>query len=160
MQPLLRTLAFGSVLVLATPAPTLTAQVTDRAIGTWTLDVAKSKFNLAPAPKSLTLSYEKAGQGITVSTKGVDAHGNATATSYTAKYDGKDYPVTGAPDYDAVSLKQTDASTVQVTRRKGGNIVASLQRVVSADGKVMTITTKGTDAKGQAATDLGVFEKQ
>jgi hypothetical protein len=156
----LRTLAFGSLLVVAIPAPRLTAQVTDRAIGTWTLDVAKSKYNLTAAPKSLTLSYEKAGQGITVSTKGVDGQGNATATSYTANYDGKDSPITGAPDYDTVSLKRIDASTVQVTRKKGGKVVATVQRLVSADGKVMTITTKGTDAKGQTATDIGVFEKQ
>jgi hypothetical protein len=160
MQPLLRTLAFGSVLAILVPAPALTAQAADRAIGTWTLDVAKSKYNLSSAPKSLTLTYEKAGQGLTVTTKGVDGQGNATATSYTANYDGKDSPATGAPDYDTVSLKGIDASTVQITRKKGGKVVATLQRVVSADGKVLTITTKGTNATGQTASDVGVFEKQ
>jgi hypothetical protein len=156
----MRALAFGSVLAILGPATVLTAQGTDRAIGSWKLDVAKSKYELSPMPKSLIVTYEKAGQGLKVSTKGVDGQGNPTTTGYTANYDGKDNPAMGGPDYDMVSLMQTDASTVQITRKKGGKVVATLQRVVSADGKVLTITTTGTNAKGQPAKDVGVFEKQ
>jgi hypothetical protein len=32
--------------------------------------------------------------------------------------------------------------------------------VVSKDGKVMTITAKGTDADGHAFSDMRVFDKQ
>jgi hypothetical protein len=160
MRSLLRTLAFGSTVAILVPASTLTAQASDRAIGAWTLDVAKSKYNLTAMPKSLTLTYTKTGQGLTVSTTGVDGQGNPTATGYTANYDGKDHPATGSGDYDTVSLTQVDASTVQATRKKAGKVVTTFQRVVSADGKVMTITTKGTNAKGQAATDVGVFDRQ
>jgi hypothetical protein len=160
MPSLLRTLAFGSVLGTLAPTAALTAQVTDRAIGTWTLDVAKSKYNVTALPKSLTLTYKKSGPGLTVSTTGVDAQGKPTATGYTANYDGKDYPATGSPDYDTVALTQVDASTVQATRKKRGKVASTFQRVVSADGKVLTLTTKGTTAAGQMATDVGVFERQ
>jgi hypothetical protein len=33
-------------------------------------------------------------------------------------------------------------------------------RAISRDGKVMTITTKGTNAKGQTVNDVEVFEKR
>jgi hypothetical protein len=160
MPPLSRSLAVGSMLAILVPTAALTAQTTDRAIGSWTLDVAKSEYSLTAKPKSLTVTYATAGQGLTVSTKGVDAQGNPTSTGYTANYDGKDYPATGTSDYDTVQLTRVSASTVHITRKKGGKVVATVQRVVSADGKVLTITTKGTDAKGQPATDVGVFEKQ
>jgi hypothetical protein len=32
--------------------------------------------------------------------------------------------------------------------------------VISKDGKVMTITTKGTNAKGQAVNNVQVIDKQ
>jgi hypothetical protein len=160
MPPLSRSLAVGTMLAILAPATSLAAQTTDRAIGSWTLDVAKSAYSLTAAPKSLTVTYATARQTLTVSTKGVNAQGNPTSTGYTAGYDGKDYPATGSPDYDMVSLTRISASTVNITRKKGGKVVATLKRVVSPDGKVLTITTKGTNAKGQTATDVGVFEKQ
>jgi hypothetical protein len=41
-------------------------------------------------------------------------------TAYTANYDGKDYPVTGNPDWDMVSLKRINANTVEFTRKRAG----------------------------------------
>ena len=35
-----------------------------------------------------------------------------------------------------------------------------LTRVVSQDGKTMTITSKGTNAQGQTVNNVNVFEKQ
>lgn len=160
MRSHLRTLALGTVLAIMAPGLALTAQGTDRAIGSWSLDLAKSKYDLTALPKSLTVTYALSGQVLTVSTKGVDAQGNPTATGYTATYDGKDAPATGGASYDVVSVMRIDASTVKITRKKGGKAVATVTRVVSQDGKVLTITTVGTDAKGQTAKDVGVFERQ
>jgi hypothetical protein len=38
--------------------------------------------------------------------------------------------------------------------------MATGTRVVSKDGKTLTITTKGTNAKGQAYTDVELFDKK
>jgi len=160
MQSHLRTLTLGTVLAIMAPGLSLTAQVTDRAIGSWSLDLAKSKYELTAAPKSLTVTYTLAGKVLTVATKGVDAQGNPTATGYTSAYDGKDVPSTGGTNYDMVSMTQINASTVKITRKKGTTTVATLTRVVSADGKVLTITTVGTNAQGKTAKDIGVFERQ
>ena len=39
-------------------------------------------------------------------------------------------------------------------------MVQTLRRVVSQDGKTMTVTTKGTNTQGQAMNNVAVFEKQ
>jgi hypothetical protein len=134
----------------------------DPAVGTWELNVAKSKYDPGPAPKSSTLTIEAAGQGAKVTAKGIDAAGNPTGSQYTTAYDGKDVPVTltGSQDYDTVSFKRTDARTIEGTRKKAGKVVQTYSRVVSEDGKTMTITTKGTNAKGQTVHNVTVYEKK
>jgi hypothetical protein len=92
--------------------------------------------------------------------KGIDAEGKPTLVQYTAKYDGKDYPVTGAQDFDAIALKRVDAVTAQATLKKGGKVTQTTTRVVSKDGKTLTLTTTGTNAKGQAVNNVLVFDKR
>ena len=112
------------------------AQV-DPSVGTWQLNVAKSKYDPGPAPKSNTVTIEAAGAGAKVTAKGVDAAGNPTGTQYTTSYDGKDTPITltGSQDYDAVAFKRIDARTIEGTRKKAGKVVQTYSRVVSQDGK-------------------------
>jgi hypothetical protein len=134
----------------------------DPSVGTWQLNVAKSKYDPGPAPKSNTLTIEAAGQGVKVNTKGIDAAGNPTGTQYATALDGKDTPVTltGSTDYDTVALKRIDERTVEGTRKKAGKVVQTYSRVVSQDGKTMTITTKGTNAKGEKVNNVVVYEKK
>ncbi len=96
----------------------------------------------------------------TVTTEFVNADGTRTATEYTANFDGKDYPLTGSQIADTVSLKRSNARTTVRTDKKGGKVAQTLRRVVSKDGKTMTVTTKGTNAQGQAVNNVALFEKQ
>jgi len=160
MQPLVRALAFGAVLTLGFPTMRLSAQATDPASGTWELNLAKSKFSPGPPPKSQTRTFEVTGADVKYTLKGIDAEGKPTLVHYTAKYDGKDYPVTGSQDFDAISLKRVDAGTAQATLKKGGKVIQTATRVVSKDGKTLTLTTIGTNAKGQAVNNVLVFDKR
>jgi hypothetical protein len=137
----------------------LAAQGSDPIVGTWVLNVAKSKFTPGPAPKSESRTYVMAGQEIKATSKGVDGDGKATAGEWTIVYDGKDRAMTGDPDADLLSLKRVDAFTTEFTEKKAGQVVITGTRTISRDGKVMTITTKGTNAKGQTIDNVLVFEK-
>jgi hypothetical protein len=148
-----------AVVIASALAFTVSAQAGSE-IGTWKLNVAKSKYSPGPAPKSQTVTFAAAGQGIKVTTEGVAADGSKTAQSYTANYDGKDVVLTGSATSDHVSLKRINATTVERTDKKAGKVVQTITRVVSADGKTMTITTKGTNAQGQAVHNVGVYDKQ
>ncbi len=159
MQSRLRTILFGTTLTVLVPVGALMAQGKDPILGTWQLDVSKSKYDPGPGPKMLTLTYEAVGDGIKVTTNGTDGTGKPIATEYTAKYDGKDNPVSGEADYDVVSLKRVSPLSVTITRKKNGKVVQTVTRVVSADGKLLTVTVKGTNAKGQTVHDVAVYER-
>jgi hypothetical protein len=133
---------------------------TDPLIGTWKLNLAKSKFSPGPPPKSQTVTYEAVGQGVKVTVKGTDAEGKPIDAQYTGNYDGKDYPVTGNPNWDTISLKRIDAYTVEFTRKKAGKVVGTGTSVVSKDGKTRTITTEEINAKGEKISNTAVFEKE
>lgn len=147
-------------LLLGVGVASLSAQAADLRIGTWKLNVAKSKFSPGPPPQSLTVKVEPSGKGEKVSTEGVAADGKPTMTGYTASFDGKDYPLTGSQIADKVSLKRIDARTTERTDKKDGKVAATLKRVVSQDGKTLTVTVKGTNAQGQAMNNVLVFDKQ
>ena len=158
--------SFGVVqtlgVVLITGVVSLSAQASDPRIGTWKLNVAKSKYSPGPAPQSLTMKVEAAGLGEKVTAEFVSADGTRVTTGYTANFDGKDYPLTGSPIADTVSLKRVNARTTIYTDKKRGKVVQTLTLTwtVSQDGKTMTVTAKGTNAQGQAVNNMALFEKQ
>ncbi len=71
-----------------------------QSVGTWKLNPAKSKFQESQSPKSQTVAYEAAGEGIKVTVDTTPADGPAIHYAYTADYDGKDVPVVGNPNAD------------------------------------------------------------
>ena len=88
-------------------ATTIMLWAADPFVGTWKLNLAKSKYSPGPPPKNLTVTYEATENGIKATTEGVNAEGKPVATTYTGTYDGKDTPVTGtgAP-YDTIALNE------------------------------------------------------
>lgn len=134
----------------------------DPLIGTWKFNLAKSKYNPGPPPKSQTLTYEAAGQGLKGAVQGTSAEGAPIKIEFTnaGTYDNKDYPVKGSQDFDASAYKRVDTYTVEFTRKTAGKIVQTGTRVLSKDGKTLTVTTKGVNAKGQSINTVAVYEKQ
>ena len=132
----------------------------DPHVGTWVLNVAKSKFTPGPPPKEQTTVYAMAGQGIKLSSKAVSADGKPTMVDLSAMFDGKDHPVTGNPDYEAAMMKRVDSHTIEFTRKKGGKVVQTATSAVSKDGKTRTVTTTGVNAQGQKIDTVAVYEKK
>ena len=133
----------------------------DPFVGTWRLNLAKSKYSPGPAPKGTTSTYEAAGKGYKVTVKTEPASGPAQEWSYTSNLDGKDSPITGNnPNADTIAAKRIDANTIEAVSKKGGKITTTQKNVVAADGKTRTVTTTGTDAQGQKINNVAVYEKQ
>jgi hypothetical protein len=80
---------------------------------------------------SLLTTYKTSGDQITMS--------DPTGAGYTAKFDGSDYPVHGAYDYDAVSLKKINAHTFEETDKRDGTVTDVSTITISANGKTMTV---------------------
>ena len=162
-------LGLCSVVLLAqTPAPGR-----DPIIGTWNLNLQKSKYNGAPAPRSGVRRYEVTEDGfINYISVGVDSHGSPTFNQATYKYDGKDYPVYSAanlPLFSATGVKPgtqayrvIDANTVALTPKDNtGRITFTgiRTRAVSRDGKTLTDIQKGTNAQGDAVDIVQIFDR-
>src|SRR4051794_30212666 len=107
------TTAFASMLAALLGGAVL-AQTTDSQVGTWKLNVAKSKYSPGPVPKSATTKIEAAGASTKVVVDQTLADGTTRHFEFTANYDGKDNPVTGDnPDADMVARTRINANTVQ-----------------------------------------------
>ena len=155
----LQNLATLAIAVVITSA-SVQAQPKDPALGTWVLNVAKSKFSPGPAPKSQTRTYTIAGDKVAATFEGVGADGKPLKIEFTATADGKDYAYKGDPAADAISFRRIDANTVEASVKKGGKEVHHATRVISKDGKTMTVTMTGKDAKGQALHNVLVFDRK
>jgi hypothetical protein len=131
---------------------------TEPVMGTWKLDVAKSTYKPGPAPKSTTIVVEPAGKGIKVAIDAVQGDGSPLKWGFTSLRDGKtEAPVTGNPMFDTVTTtKESDTAGTNVYK-KGGKVVMTTKLAIK--GNTMTVTSEGTDAKGQAVHNVAVYTK-
>ena len=150
MKRLLTVLGVVSVGVAASAA-TLAQTQRDAHIGTWKLNVAKSKFNPGPGYKSETRTYEPTADGYKFQGERVNPDGSTQKYGFTVKYDNKDYPITGKDPggADTIAVKLVDANHIESTSKKGGEVLYTSKVAVSQDVKVMTITRKGKNPDGE-----------
>jgi len=145
-----------AVLVVVAWAAAL-AQGQDPLVGTWKLNPDKSTGTY----KSGTSVFEAAGDGIKGTVDLVGAEGTAYRWTFTAKYDGKDSPVTGNnPFGDTIAISRVNPNTVKIAIKHAGKETVTQTIVVAPDGKTRTTTTKGKDAKGQQIDGMSFYEKQ
>jgi len=137
-----------------------TATAADVTAGTWKLNAAKSKYVPATQARYETVTIETAGDNMKVTLDGTDSAGKKVHAEWTGKYDGKDYPVTGSPDLESLAYRRVNDRSYQVTGKRGGKTVTSTKIVYSADGKTRTVTSRGTNAKGQRTSSTAVYDKQ
>jgi hypothetical protein len=159
MNKLLKAFLIGAAIAGGLGAAAPAADQPDPVIGKWTLNVAASKFMPGPAPKSQTRTYTQSAQGTVMKYTGVSASGSTVSGSSTYKYDGKDYPVTGSPDYDTLAPRRLNGS-VRIDLKKGGKVVGTTIRTLSAHNKVLTLSSKGKDVKGGTFDNVLVFDRQ
>jgi hypothetical protein len=149
----------GLAIGLASASAVLSAQG-DPHVGTWVLNLEKSKFAAGTAPKSQRSVYAAAGKGFKVTTATVNGAGANVNTEYTAELDGKDHPVKGNPDWDTTALRRVDSQTLEFTRKKDGKVVQMARSVVSKDGKTRTVSVTGVNGQGQRVNTVGLWVRQ
>jgi hypothetical protein len=131
----------------------------DPILGTWNLDVAQSKYRPGPAPRSERRTYESRPEGLKVTITRVEADGHPTTIEYTADYNSMEYPVSGSSEVNTIALRRVDVYTAEATLTHAGKEMGSARRVVSRDGRTLTITLEGTDSRGRF-TNIAVYTKE
>jgi hypothetical protein len=132
----------------------------DKQVGTWKLDLAKSKYSPGPPPKESTITIESQPDGLKVTIDTIDAEGKTIHSEASPKYDGKDYPMTGNPNADSISLKKINDYTIETQTKKDGKPLVIIRTVVSKDGKTRTSSSKGKNAKEQDVHNTTVWTRQ
>jgi hypothetical protein len=145
---------------VSTAALAQSADIYAPILGTWELNTSKSTYSPGPPLKSQRRIYQRVGQGVKYTAATVQADGKSVTEEWTGTYDGKDYPITGVPDVDAQAVKALDALKSEFTMKKGAKVLRSGTRLLSNDGKVMTVTVRGTTANGEVVHNVLVFDKR
>ena len=159
MKKVARSLVVAGLAVLVVTGEALT-QAADPVEGTWELNLAKSSFSPGPAPRSETRIYVASGSDLKLTLKGIDGDGKPTSIQASYSLDGREHPIIGSPDADSQSIKRVDALSTEGTLKKGGKVVQTVRRSITKDGKTMTITFKGQNARGQTINNVMVFDKR
>jgi len=148
---------FAALVILLGAGSVLLAQ-SSPFVGTWQLNLAKSKYNPGPPPQSQTRTWDASG---IVMVKGVGAAGKPFSYGYTIKGDGKDSPTMGEiPNKaDMISTKKIDANTYEAKFTKAGKQVETTTFKVSNGGKTLTIDAKGSADAG-FVENIQVLDKQ
>lgn len=137
----------------------------DSSLGTWKWNAAQSKLpvqSMNPPPLASRIDvFEAMPDGaIKVTRTEQRQDGSKRAFSYTFRYDGKEYPVTGGT-FDSISAKRTNASTtVSQVRNTANKLAQTTRNVISKDGKTRISTITGTDGDGKPVNLVYVYEKQ
>lgn len=127
-------------------------------IGVWVLDVAKSTYAPGPGPVSETRTYARGPNGVEGAIQRRFRDGRSERIEYIAEYD-REYPVTGTEAYDHILLKRIDERTAEAVLSHAGRAYGTARRVVSRDGKTMTITFRRDAGASAAVTNLSLYEK-
>lgn len=142
-------------LFVAAAGLTVTGQSADQWVGTWKLNVAKSKSTL----RSQTTQLEAVPNGVRTVIDTVDAQGKATHSEVIAMLDGKEYEMKGVAMPTTRAYKRVGRDYEFVTR-VNGKVINTSRGAVSADGKTRTLTTTGTDPQGKPVNAVAIFDRQ
>ena len=137
----------------------------DPIIGTWKLNVSKSKFpQREMAPKEVTDVYREAGTDqIEFIRKGTQSDGSPDSSTWTWPRVGgmaerkSPAPLPAGTSYIELLM---DPGNWYVTILQNGRQNVAMHKVIAKDGKTMSITIKSTNAQGKPVEQLQVFEKQ
>jgi hypothetical protein len=154
-------MAISTSIVTCADNPPAKPAEPDPVLGSWVLNMAKSTFvGGIPPFTAQTVTFDSGSTGLTVTTETTNRDGTVLRSVYTAKYDGKRYPISGAPNVDSVAFARLDARTVERFDTKGNTFVGSVTRVVSPDGKTLSVMSKPIGAQGRTVGSLLVYDRK
>ena len=148
-----------SLIVLAAVFFASPAFAADPVVGTWKLNVAKSKFSAGAELTAGTRVYTEANGLYTLDQKLTGADGKEMSNRVQYR-EGKDEKQATAGAADTTFAKKIDANTWDFDLKKDGKVVGHVHRVVSADGKTLTVHNTGVQLSGATGDETLVFDKQ
>jgi hypothetical protein len=90
----------------------------------------------------------------------VNEKGKSSKISFDAKFDRKDYPVSGDEGSDSVSIQRMSDRELKLTYKKAGKVTAISDVKISTNGKTATVTSVDYKNGEPGQNSTAVYEKQ
>lgn len=128
---------------------TAEAVMNDPFLGTWRLNVARSKFDAHHQPPNGIMTFEQEAEGCFLMRAHMIKPGGEVVAERPQRFrpDGKPYPVPDLYGLTAVTTRPNSRTLVGQVRREDGSLVGEGEYVVSEDGQTLTATTAGFDTQ-------------
>ena len=148
-------LALGMAATLVVGQP---AQANDDPVlGTWNLVVDKSIYDPGPAPRSQTRTYEAHPDGVKATIVTINAAGESSTVEFVADYDQMEGPIVGSTTADTLVLVKLDPLLAEATVSHAGRPMAYGRRIISPDGRTMTVTIREIHT---GVVNVAVYERE
>jgi hypothetical protein len=130
----------------------------DLLLGSWQLDVAKSRYTPGPPPRSEVRTYVRDEEGMKGTIRRRRDDGSEEVIEYRADFD-REYPVMGTAAYDTIRLKRVNARTAEAVLSHAGRVFGTARRTISEDGQTLTIAFR-QENQGILESNVAVYRKQ
>jgi hypothetical protein len=148
---------FG-VIAIAALTVSMSAFAADPFVGTWKINIEKSKLSDPARWKGTVAIMEPTAGGLRNTFERPMPDGQIRRTSSVLFY-GKDTPAEGSPG-DTTITERIDSFHLRVIYKTNGKQTSVLESTVSPDGKTITDTHKGTGRSGKPLDEIRVYDKQ
>jgi len=132
----------------------------DPFVGTWKMNMAKTKYTSGVPPKEQTVTISEMGGNVIGKVTGTAADGRRILLSYTLPSAGGTGKILQSSSYDAISGKRIALNERETTYIKEGKPLYTAHSTVSANGKSMTVIGKGLALSGQSVETTTFYDKQ
>jgi hypothetical protein len=126
-------------------------------LGTWRLDLTKSRYAPGPPPRAETRVYARDATGVKGTIERHHADGRKEVIEYRADSD-QDTPVSGTQAYDTARFRRVDDNTMEAVLSHAGRVYGYARRIISADGQTLTITFR-REEPGDMVNNIAVYSR-
>ena len=130
----------------------------DLLLGSWQLDLMKSRYTPGPPPRSEVRTYVRDKDGMKGTIRRRRDDGREEVIEYRADFD-REYPVMGTAAYDTIRLKRVNARTAEAVLSHAGRVFGTARRTISEDGRTLTITFR-QENQGILESNTAIYRKQ
>lgn len=131
----------------------------DAFLGHWAMDPAENRYEAGQPPLSGSYTIDLEGDVYLFKMASTNAEGQPFEMEYRTTPDGVAYPYENPAVADTIKTTRVDAVTLDTETTKDGKVIATGRRVLSPDGRKMTITQSGFRPDGTAFTNLSTYRR-
>ncbi|MBI1899230.1 MAG: hypothetical protein HYS04_22245 [Acidobacteria bacterium] len=147
-------------LLILTAVLSLCASAKDPIVGAWKLDPEKSRTSGKLPAGSVVARIEPDPNCFQITYEALAADGKPSQSVQRFLIDAREHPDAAGSAGETITYERPDDRTIVTTFKRDGKIVGTLKRVVSEDGKTMTVSRSGMSAAGGKYEDVLVYRKQ